>query len=187
MVVGVGCDRPADPHGASVADRRGGRVPATTASRLSGDHAGLVGEGELVSEATIERERYSMRLGALWLPFLALFGATPAGSFVEVTPASVRFRFGRLFDETIPRGIIGGVAPAKWPLLRGIGWRTARGETIGLIGTLKNTVEVTLREPLQVRFVFFQKRCQRIVVSLREPEAFSEQLGSTATPPTPDG
>jgi hypothetical protein len=124
-----------------------------------------------------------MRVGALWLPFLALFGATPAGSFVEVTPASVRFRFGPLFDETIPRRMVGGVAPAKWSLLGGIGWRLGRGKTIGLIGSLKNNVEVTLREPLRVRFLFFPKRCQRIVVSLREPEAFLEQLGSTATRP----
>jgi hypothetical protein len=118
-----------------------------------------------------------MRLGAPWLPILALFGGIPSQSFAEVTQDFVRIRFGPLFDERIPRAMIAHAGAATWPVLGGIGWRIVPGRKIGLIGSLKNNVELRLREPLRVRFLFFPKRCERIVVSLRDPSRFLEDLG----------
>jgi hypothetical protein len=129
----------------------------------------------------MERVRYPMRLDAPWLPILALFGGTPSRSFVDVTRDVVRIRFGPLFDENIAHGMIADAGPANWSLWRGIGWRIGRGRTIGLIGSLKNNVELRLREPIRVRFLFFPKACERIVVSLREPRQFLEHLGGTRT------
>jgi hypothetical protein len=138
-----------------------------------------------MSEGTqpMERVRYPMRLGAPWLPILALFGGTPSRSFVELTRDFVRIRFGPLFDERVPRETIAHAGPVAWSLLGGIGWRLAAGRTIGLIGSRKDNVELRLREPIRVRFLFFPKRCERIVVSLRDPGRFLEHLGA----PTAEG
>jgi hypothetical protein len=125
----------------------------------------------------MEAVRYPMRLDAQWLPILALFGGTPSRSFAEVTQDIVRIKFGPLFDESIPYGMIAHASPATWSVLGGIGWRIGRGKTIGLIGSLKNNVELRLREPIRVRFLFFPKQCERIVVSLRDPRRFLERLG----------
>ena len=125
---------------------------------------------------TTERVRYPMRLGAGWLPILAVFGGTPSRSFADVTPDFIRIKFGPLFDESIPHAMIAHAGPTTWSWWRGIGWRIGSGKTIGLIGSLKNTVELQLREPIRMRFLFFPKRCERIVVSLRDPERFLQHL-----------
>jgi hypothetical protein len=69
--------------------------------------------------------RYPMRLDLPWRPLLALFGGTPGRAYVEVTPSTVRFRFGWLFDVTLPRAEILDAQPVKWPWWLGIGWRIA--------------------------------------------------------------
>jgi hypothetical protein len=120
-----------------------------------------------------------MRLGRAWRPLLAVFGATPARSFVEVGRESVRFRFGPGFDQTIPREEIEEATLAHWPAIGGIGWRLwigAHGGVVGLIGSLRDVVEVSLEDPRKVRVLGIPFTTRRIYVSLEDPERFVEEL-----------
>lgn len=120
--------------------------------------------------------RYRIRRGAL-RPVLALFGGTEHGSYVDVGPMAVRFRFGPLFDEEIPRSELARARRARWPWYGGIGWRLSAGGVVGLIGALQGVVELELREPRRVRVIGIPWRCRRIFVSLEDPSAFLAELG----------
>lgn len=54
-----------------------------------------------------------MRLDTVWRPLLALFGGFPSRSWVELSADVVRFRFGWLFDEAVPRAEVGEVTPGS--------------------------------------------------------------------------
>ena len=121
--------------------------------------------------------RYPMRLDLPWRPLLALFGGTPGRAYVEVTPSTVRFRFGWLFDVTLPRAEILDAQPVKWPWWLGIGWRIVLPSgTVGLIGSLQGVVAVRLRRPQWVRVAFIPWRCRVICVSLQNPDDFVRAL-----------
>ena len=115
--------------------------------------------------------KYPMRLDRLSRPVLWLFGATQDASFVEVTDEAVLFRFGA-FRETVPLSETASVDHAKWSWIGGVGWRIGLGGTIGLIGSLSGVVELRLRAPRRVWVLFVPWRCQRICVSLCDPEGF---------------
>ncbi len=121
--------------------------------------------------------RYRIRRGAFG-PLLALFGGTEHGSFVDLDPVTVWFRFGPLFDERIPRVAVAGARRSRWPWYGGIGWRLSAGGIVGLIGALDGVVEVELREPRRVRVAGIPWRCRRIFVSLELPDAFLAELGA---------
>lgn len=121
--------------------------------------------------------RYPMRLDLLWRPLLAPFGGTPGRSYVEVTASDVRFRFGWLFDVTVPRAEIVDVRPVKWSWWLGIGWRIVLPlGAVGLIGSLRGVVAVRLRWPRWVRIGFIPWRCRVICVSLQDPDGFCAAL-----------
>lgn len=120
--------------------------------------------------------RYPMRLDPPWRPLLALFGGTPGRSFVELTPKTVRFRFGWAFDRTLAHAEIAGAQRVRWPLWWGIGWRLAPGGTVGLIGSRRGVVAVRLRHPRWMRLLFIPWRCHRICVSLEDPDGFVRAL-----------
>jgi hypothetical protein len=119
--------------------------------------------------------RHPMRLGPVSRPLLALFGGTPAGSFVDVGPEDVRFRFGFAFDQCIPHDQITGVAPVKHSWWMGIGWRLGPS-VVALIGDSAGVVEVRLRESRRVRPLGIPWRYQRLRVSLQDPESFMNEL-----------
>ncbi|PTL76120.1 hypothetical protein [Vitiosangium sp. GDMCC 1.1324] len=121
-----------------------------------------------------------MKLGA-WSPLLTLFGGTPSRSYVEVAPDSVTFRFGA-FVARIPLADVSGASRAHWPLLGGIGWRIGPG-AVGLIGSLQNVVEVTLRQPHRVRVMGIPVKARRVFVSLEDPEAFLADLAAARGSP----
>ena len=121
--------------------------------------------------------RHQMRIARHWRPLLTPLGGRPSGSWVDVSGDVVRFRFGPLFDETIPRTQIAGAAEASWPLLGGVGWRIGRHGTVGLIGAREGLVEVRLVESRRVRVAGIPVRCRRIIVSVCDPQALLADLG----------
>jgi len=103
------------------------RPPPGTSDALIGHSTARIGRAKALATAVCLQRvwpmRFPMRLDLLWRPLLALFGGTPGRAYVEVTPSTVRFRFGWLFDVTLPRPEIIDTQPVKWPWWLGIGWR----------------------------------------------------------------
>lgn len=121
--------------------------------------------------------RYRIRRG-IFRPLLTALGGTGEASYVDVGPTTVRFRFGLLFDEEVPRVALARVRRGRWPWYGGIGWRLGAGGAVGLIGSLDGVVEIELREPRRVRLLGIPWRCRRIFVSLEDPAGFLRELGA---------
>ena len=105
-----------------------------------------------------------------------LLGATSGRSYVEIDEISLRVRFGWLFDYTFPISDVESARCSNWPLYFGLGWRTTLGGRIGLIGSLKGVVEVRLGDGHRVNMVIPRLRCNRLFISLEEPEGFTSVL-----------
>lgn len=120
--------------------------------------------------------RYPMRVEAIWRPLLLAGGATRENSHVETSETEVRFRFGVLTDETVPRSEIAGAERMQWSWLGGVGWRLAwRG--VGLIGSRRDVVRVRLKSRRRVRILLPTLfTVEWIAVSVREPEALIADL-----------
>ena len=116
--------------------------------------------------------RYAMRRSVLWSPLLVPFGGTADGSFVDVEPGRVRFRFGWGFDQTIGREQIADAYRTRWPLIFGIGWRIG-GSCVGLIGSRTGVVEVVLRAPRRARVISLPYTFRRIAGLARGSRGFS--------------
>src|SRR5215203_4744871 len=115
--------------------------------------------------------RYPMRLYTPWRPLLALFGGMQGRAYVDVQPEHVRFRFGPLFNQVIPRAQIAGAEAIDWPWWKGVGWR-AWADTYGLIGAREGVVGVRLRSSRRAWLLFIPWRYRVIAVSLQDPEGF---------------
>jgi len=116
-------------------------------------------------------QRFPMQLSPFWLPLLALFGATPSRSFVEIDESRLRAKFG-FFSHAFPLHDIEGAKERNWPLLLGIGWRTNFVGLVGLIGSYKNVVEIKFSTAHRVNMVIPYLRCDRLAISLKDPKAF---------------
>ena len=117
--------------------------------------------------------KFPMRIDPVWRPALLPFGGTPDSSYAEVTADGVHFRFGFLFDRTILRSEIATAyrwQPAWW---HGIGWRSNLTGRIGLLGSHQGVVEIRLKNRTRSWGVF---PCDRIAISLQDPEGFLEAL-----------
>lgn len=121
--------------------------------------------------------RHPILIDRLWQPLVSIAGGRPARSYLEVNAESLALVFGRLFSETVPRDRIEAARTCSCPRFGGIGWRIGRGGTTGLIGSRRNTVEIVFREPRRVRIALAPFNCRRIVVSLRDPDAFLADIG----------
>lgn len=126
--------------------------------------------------------RFAIRIDPVWRPLLLLGGATRENSYVEVTEERVTFAFGLLFLRTFPRSEVAGVESRHWPLLMGIGWRSDLRGTIGLIGSYEGVVEVRLAHRSRAWLVF---PCDRICVSLEDPNGFMGALSKGPAPEEP--
>lgn len=120
---------------------------------------------------------FRMRLDRPIRPLLLLFGGAPSNSFVDMTDEVVHFHFGFVFDRTIPRSDVESVSRRSWPWWMGMGWRSNLRGVIGLIGSTQGVVEVKLRKRQRAWGVF---PCDRIAVSLEDPERFMAELSGEA-------
>jgi hypothetical protein len=117
---------------------------------------------------------------------LRIFGATPERSYVELTDASLTARFGWLFNHSFPLADIEGAGRRSWPLLYGVGWRSNLFGVIGLIGARENVVEVRLERRRWV-WMLLPLSCNRLAVSLEDPEALLDALAKAGVPVSHQG
>jgi hypothetical protein len=120
--------------------------------------------------------RFPIRRSPVWRPLILLFGATAGRSYVELAEDRLAARFGWLFDHSFPLGGIEGAARRSWPWLYGIGWRSNLFGVLGLIGSHAGVVEIRLRRRRWL-WMLLPLPCNRLAVSLEDPEGFLEALG----------
>jgi len=120
--------------------------------------------------------RFNIRIDAIWRAGLILGGATSQNSYVILGDDGMHFRFGLLFNRTIPYDQVAAVFPRSWPFLYGIGWRPNLRGVIGLTGSYHDVVEVRMKRRIGNWAGVFP--CDRIAVSLEEPEAFIAELSA---------
>ena len=123
--------------------------------------------------------RFPIRRDPLWRPLLLLFGATAGRSSVELAEDRLAARFGWLFHHSFPLSEIEGAARRSWPFFYGIGWRSNLVGVIGLIGSRAGVVEVRFRRRRWL-WMLLPLPCNRLAVSLQDPEQFLEALGKAA-------
>jgi hypothetical protein len=117
---------------------------------------------------------------------LSIFGGTRDRSYLELTDDRLTARFGWLFNYSFPLADIEGAARRPWPFLYGVGWRTNLIGVVGLIGARENVVEVRLKQRRWVWMVL-PLTCNRLAVSLEDPEAFLEALAKVGVPTSHHG
>jgi hypothetical protein len=118
--------------------------------------------------------KFPIRIDTIWRGPLLTQGVTPGNSYVTLTDDGVHFRCGPLFNRTVPYSQIANVFPRSWPALYGIGLRSNLRGVIGLIGSYHDVVEVRLTKRIRNWILLFP--CDRISVSLEDPERFVEEL-----------
>jgi len=123
--------------------------------------------------------RFNIRIDAVWRWALWPGGATPQNSYVILGDDGMHFRFGLLFNRTIPYDQVAAVFPRSWPFLYGVGWRSNLRGVIGLTGSYHDVVEVRLTKRIGNWAGVFP--VDRIAVSLEEPEAFIAELSARAS------
>lgn len=123
--------------------------------------------------------RFNIRIDSIWRAGLILGGATSQNSYVILGDDGMHFRFGLLFNRTIPYDQVAAVFPRSWPLLYGIGWRSNLRGVIGLTGSYHDVVEVRLKRRIARAWGVFP--VDRIGVSLEEPERFIYELEQRLT------
>jgi hypothetical protein len=120
--------------------------------------------------------RFNIRIDAIWRWALWPGGATSQNSYVILGDDGMHFRFGLLFNRTIPYDQVAAVFPRSWPFLYGIGWRSNLRGVIGLTGSYHDVVEVRMKQRIGNWAAVFP--VDRIAVSLEEPEAFIAELSA---------
>lgn len=129
--------------------------------------------------------RFPILVSPFWRALLFPFGVTPERAFAAIDDGELRVSFGRLFDHRFPLEQVEVAVPARWPLWAGIGLRTDFRRTVAFVGAYVNTVEVRFKERQRVRMVV-PLPCERLVLSLEDPEGFIAALEKrTATAEAP--
>lgn len=127
-----------------------------------------------------------------WLqPLLFMVGLTrDSNSYVAIEGDRLRVRFGWFFNQTFALSDIERAEAMRWPWYYGLGWRANLVGLVGLVASMQGVVAIRFRERQRVGGIvpFFKLRCDRLAVSLREPEDFiaalrrAESVGSTTSP-----
>ena len=125
------------------------------------------------------RRRFLLRRDGWIQPLLFLVGLVrDSNSYVAVEGDRLRVRFGWLFNQTFALNDIEAVETANWPWYLGLGWRWNPAGMAGLIGSLRGVVVIRFRERQRVGGIlpFVKLSCDRVAVSLREPEDFAGEV-----------
>lgn len=119
--------------------------------------------------------RFQIRRDSVARPFLAIFGATEAKSYVEIDGAELHVQLGALFDKTIPLANVSAVERGAWSLWRGLGVRMSAGHGLGIVGSTEGIVRLRLtpRLPIKALFTF---NCDEILFSLEDPDGFTREI-----------
>jgi hypothetical protein len=130
-------------------------------------------------------KKFPLLLSGRWRVLLIPFGVTQERAFVQVGELELRVCFGPLFDYRFPLEAVETTAPTRWPLWAGIGPRVDFRGMVAFVGAYENAVEVRFKERQRMRMLV-PVPCQRLIVSLEDPEAFIAALEKrTATTEAP--
>ncbi len=119
------------------------------------------------------QRRYLIRRAGWLQPLLFLVGLVrDSNSYVAVEGDRLRVRFGWFFNQTFDVSDIAGAETMRWPWYYGLGWRSNLVGLIGLVASMQGVVAIRFRQRQRVGGIvpFFKLRCDRLAVSLREPE-----------------
>jgi hypothetical protein len=123
-----------------------------------------------------KRQRFPMRLTLLGRLMAAPLVVKKERAYVDVTERDVHVLFAPAFDERFPLSQIEEAVPAVWPIWAGIGPRTNFRGAVGIVGSYRNTVELRFKEAQEVRVVAMPVKCERLYISMEDPEAFIAAL-----------
>lgn len=119
-------------------------------------------------------QRFTIKRDTIWKAPLLLIGVMDGRAHVEIENDAVSFCFG-LSKGRIALGEIAAVERASWRMLYGIGVRIAPEDTLGFVGSTKNTVAMRLNAPHEFK-VPFTMRFTRVAFSLEDPDGFIAAL-----------
>ena len=120
-------------------------------------------------------KKFPLLLSGRWRVLLIPFGVTQERAFVQVGERELRVCFGPLFDYRFPLEAVETVTPTRWPLWAGVGPRVDFRGMVAFVGAYEKTVEVRFKERQRVRMLV-PVPCERLIVSLEDPEAFIAAL-----------
>jgi len=117
----------------------------------------------------------------LGLAFVWAFGATLRAptSYVAISDTGTRIRFAGFVDTVVANGNIVGARLMRWPLLGGLGVRTAFLGDVALASAWGEAAELTFREPVRVWLVprVIPVKARRLTLTVRNPEKMVERFG----------
>ncbi|HEU0073052.1 MAG TPA: hypothetical protein VFS30_03505 [Dehalococcoidia bacterium] len=125
------------------------------------------------------QRRFLIRRDGWLQPLVFLVGlARDSNSYVAIEGDRLRVRFGWFFNQTFALGDIEAAETMRWPWYYGLGWRANLAGLIGVVASLRGVVGIRLRERQRVGGIvpFVRLGCDRLAVSLREPEDFIAAL-----------
>lgn len=124
-----------------------------------------------------KRHRFPILITEFSQLFMIPFGVTRRRAFAQVQDSKLRVRFGPMFDELIPLKNIKAAELARWPRWAGVGPRTNLRGAVGLVGSYRNVIKLTLKETMDVHLFVAPVKCSRLYVSLEHPDRFLKEIG----------
>ena len=121
--------------------------------------------------------RFQIQITQLSQALMIPFGVTRRQAYAQLQDGVLHVRFGPMFNERIRLDNIETAEVSHWPRWAGVGLRTNLRGSIGLVGSYGNTVKLTLKEPQPIHMFVLPAKCERLYLSLEDPEGFLEAIG----------
>lgn len=136
------------------------------------------------------RHRFPILITALGSLLLLPFGVSRKSAVAQIRDGKLHVQFGPMFDQTFELAEIEAVEKSRWPLWAGIGLRTNFRGAVGLVGGYRNIILIRFKKPQEVRMFVIGATCERLYLSMEEPETFigaiEEHLAATPPAPAPE-
>ena len=132
------------------------------------------------------QRRFLIRREAWLQPLLFIVGLVrDSNSYVAVEGELLRVRFGWFFNQTFALSEIEGIEAMRWPWYYGLGWRSNLAGLAGVVASMRGVVVIRFRQRQRVGGIvpLVKLRCDRLAVSLREPEDLMAALRRAAGAP----
>lgn len=125
--------------------------------------------------------RFPIRLDAWWQPVLWIVGVLPGNAYVALRGDVIRVNFG-LFRYRFPRASVVAARQVGSASLFtiGVGIHGNLVSSLAINGSLHGLVELRLEPPRRLWVLFVPMRVSRLLISLKNPEAFLQALGVPA-------
>lgn len=119
-----------------------------------------------------------------WLrPLLFIVGlTTDSNSYAAIEGEGLRVRFGWFFNNVFELQDVESVAARRWPWwFYGLGWRANLVGQVGVVASTRGVVEVRFKTRQRVSGLLplIRLRCDRLAISLEQPEAFMQALNES--------